>query len=266
MYEYMKKNRLLIIIFMLSLAVSGCGFTGDQNKVVSEKDLSHNPLSGTDDQAVAQRIRDLNTGLTPKVKPTGKNSGSYADGQSQSGQGGTQGNTDEQRQVKLEDLASQYAQAILKTNMGDIKLMFFNSDAVLTVNNFMNLAKAGFYNGTKFHRVMKDFMIQGGDPLSKDSDWSDDGTGGPGYQFQDEINSHKLVRGALAMANSGPHTNGSQFFIVTAASTPWLDGKHTVFGQVVDGMDIVDKIEKSKVDENSHPTTDVIIQGIELVK
>ena len=134
----------------------------------------------------------------------------------------------------------EYKSAIIKTNMGDIEVEFFVEKAPLTVTNFTGLADIGFYDGTKFHRVIKDFMIQSGDPLSKDdtkeAEW---GTGGPGYAFKDEINDEKLVRGAIAMANSGPNTNGSQFFIVTAQATPWLDGKHTVFGKVVGGMDVV---------------------------
>ena len=130
----------------------------------------------------------------------------------------------------------------------------------------MNLVKDGFYTGTKFHRVITDFMIQGGCPNSKDDDWSDDGTGGPGYYFQDEINNHPLVRGSLAMANGGANTNGSQFFIVTAEATPWLDGKHTNFGKVVSGMDVVDKIEALPVNNTvqNHPTVDAIINAIEL--
>ncbi|MFH1522891.1 MAG: peptidylprolyl isomerase [Patescibacteria group bacterium] len=154
----------------------------------------------------------------------------------------------------------------MKTNFGDIEVKFYVQESPITVNNFMNLAKAGFYNNTKFHRVIKDFMIQGGDPLSKDDNWGDDGTGGPGYQFQDEINKHTLVRGSLAMANAGPNTNGSQFFIVTVESTPHLDGKHTNFGFVLEGMDIVDKIETVKTNENDHPIEDVIIKDIELVQ
>ena len=130
----------------------------------------------------------------------------------------------------------------------------------------MNLAQKGFYDGTKFHRVIADFMIQGGDPNSKDDDWSNDGMGGPGYKFKDEINTHKLVKGSLAMANSGPNTNGSQFFIVTAPATNWLDGRHTNFGSVVEGMDVVLKIEAVKVNENDHPIEDVVINSIELIK
>ena len=157
------------------------------------------------------------------------------------------------------------SQAIIKTSLGDITLKFYNEDSPKTVANFAKLAKEGFYDGTKFHRVIKDFMIQGGDPLSKDdsmkSRW---GTGGPGYRFNDEFNSHKLVRGSLAMANSGPNTNGSQFFIVTAEATPWLDGKHTNFGEVIDGMDVVDKIENVQTEGPDRPVEDVIIELIEL--
>lgn len=166
------------------------------------------------------------------------------------------------------DLVSKYSGAIIKTNQGDIKVKFFKDDSPVTVNNFLYLAQAGFYDNTKFHRVIKDFMIQGGDPNSKDDDWSNDGFGGPGYYFQDEINTHKLLAGSLAMANSGAGTgtNGSQFFIVTAASTPWLDGAHTNFGEVVSGMDIVQKIENTAVNSNDHPTEDMVILSIELLK
>jgi len=170
------------------------------------------------------------------------------------------------KEIVLEDLASKYSSAILKTNFGNIKIKFYGEESPLTVNNFLNLAQDGFYDTTKFHRVIKNFMIQGGDPNSKDDDWSNDGTGGPDYRFKDEINSHKIVKGSLAMANAGPSTNGSQFFIVTTESTPWLDGKHTNFGEVVSGMDVVDKIEAVDVNERDHPTKDVIIESIELVE
>ncbi len=164
------------------------------------------------------------------------------------------------------DLFSQYSQAILKTNFGDIQVSFYGADSPKTVNNFLNLAQQGFYNGTKFHRVIKDFMIQGGDPNSKSDDWSTHGMGGPDYRFADEFNSHPLVRGSLAMANAGPDTNGSQFFIVTASATPWLDGHHTNFGQVTAGMDIVEKIEAAEVNQNAHPLEDIVINSIELIK
>lgn len=164
------------------------------------------------------------------------------------------------------DLVSQYKGAIIKTSAGDITLSFYNQDSPVTVNNFMNLAQAGFYNGTIFHRVIKDFMIQGGDPNSKSTDWSTHGFGGPGYKFNDEINTHKLVAGSLAMANSGPGTNGSQFFIVTATATPWLDGAHTNFGEVVGGMDVIRAIEAVEVNANDHPLKNITINNIVLTK
>lgn len=156
---------------------------------------------------------------------------------------------------------------LMKTNYGNIKLELFAKDAPETVNNFLKLSKDSFYDGIRFHRVIKGFMIQGGDPNSKDDDWSNDGTGGPGYSFKDEINSHKIVRGVLAMANAGPNTNGSQFFIVTAESAPWLDGKHTVFGKVIEGMDIVNKIENTPTDKakGDHPIKNVTIESISIV-
>lgn len=153
----------------------------------------------------------------------------------------------------------------IRTNFGDIKIELFKKDAPVTVENFIKLVQSGFYDGTKFHRVIKGFMIQGGDPNSKDDDWSDDGTGGPGYAFKDEINNHKIVKGVLAMANAGPNTNGSQFFIVTARNAPWLDGKHTVFGKVIEGIDIVEKIENVSTGERDHPAKDVVIKSISLL-
>jgi cyclophilin family peptidyl-prolyl cis-trans isomerase len=147
--------------------------------------------------------------------------------------------------------------ATLHTNHGDITVELFDEDAPKTVENFAKLASDNFYEGVIFHRVIKDFMIQGGDPTGT-------GSGGPGYTFEDEPNQHKVVRGALAMANAGPNTNGSQFFIVTTDAAPWLDGKHTVFGQVVDGMDVVDKIEASETDRNDRPKQDAVIERVAL--
>jgi cyclophilin family peptidyl-prolyl cis-trans isomerase len=154
-----------------------------------------------------------------------------------------------------------FTTASLQTNYGDITIQFF-PEPVKTVENFVRLAQNGFYDGVKFHRVIKGFMIQTGDPLSRDDDWSNDGRGGPGYTFADEINEHKLVTGSVAMANAGPNTNGSQFFIVTAEATPWLDGKHTNFGTVIAGLDVVRKIESVAVNENDHPLEDIVINRI----
>ncbi len=136
--------------------------------------------------------------------------------------------------------------AVMKTSSGDITIELFDADAPKTVQNFKDLAGKGFYDGLTFHRIIKDFMIQGGCPNGT-------GTGGPGYTFEDEFNQHKVVRGALAMANAGPNTNGSQFFIVTTGEAPWLDGKHTVFGEVTDGMDVVDALEALPTDGRDAP-------------
>jgi peptidyl-prolyl cis-trans isomerase B (cyclophilin B) len=147
--------------------------------------------------------------------------------------------------------------ATMQTTAGSITFELFDEDAPKTVANFRRLASEGFYDGLTFHRVIRDFMLQGGCPQGT-------GTGGPGYTFEDEINSHKVVRGALAMANAGPDTNGSQFFIVTAQSCPWLDGKHTVFGQVSAGMDVVDQLESVATDDRDRPLEPVGIDSIEL--
>ena len=149
------------------------------------------------------------------------------------------------------------SKAILNTNRGAIEVEFFDDDAPNTVENFRKLAADGFYDGLIFHRVSRDFMVQGGCPEGT-------GTGGPGYQFEDEFNPNKVIRGALAMANAGPNTNGSQFFIVTAAECPHLDGKHTVFGQVTDGMDVVDKISAVATDQRDSPLEPVGIAALEV--
>jgi cyclophilin family peptidyl-prolyl cis-trans isomerase len=147
--------------------------------------------------------------------------------------------------------------ATMHTNHGAVALELFADDAPKTVDNFLELARKGFYDGVTFHRVIENFMIQGGDPTGT-------GSGGPGYQFEDEINDQKVVRGALAMANAGPNTNGSQFFIVTADACPWLDGKHTVFGRVTDGMDVVDSISRVETGGADKPREDVVIDRVEV--
>lgn len=147
---------------------------------------------------------------------------------------------------------------VLETNQGNIEIKLFTDIAPKTCENFVGLANKGYYNGIIFHRVIKDFMIQGGDPLGT-------GMGGPGYQFEDEIDSSLTfdAPGILAMANSGPNTNGSQFFITTVPTT-WLNGKHTIFGKVISGMDIVTKIENTPVGPNDKPVTPVTIQSISI--
>jgi cyclophilin family peptidyl-prolyl cis-trans isomerase len=146
----------------------------------------------------------------------------------------------------------------LTTTEGPVTLELFDEDAPKTVSNFKELASQGFYDGLIFHRVIKDFMIQGGCPQGT-------GRGGPGYTFEDEINPHKVERGKLAMANAGPNTNGSQFFIVTTDAAPWLDGKHTVFGEVTEGMDVIDRIEGTETDRNDRPVEEIRIESVQLV-
>ena len=149
------------------------------------------------------------------------------------------------------------SEATITTNRGPIGVELFDADAPKTVANFVKLAGDGFYDGVIFHRIIPDFMIQGGDPTGT-------GMGGPGYKFEDEPNQHRIVKGVLAMANSGPNTNGSQFFIVTADACPWLDGLHTVFGQVSSGMELVDEIGSTPTDHQDRPLDEVRIESIEL--
>ena len=147
--------------------------------------------------------------------------------------------------------------ATIQTNHGTIEVELFDEDAPKTVENFTKLARDGFYDGVVFHRVIPDFMIQGGDPTGT-------GSGGPGYQFEDEQNQHGVERGVLAMANAGPNTNGSQFFIVTAEACPWLNGKHTVFGRVTSGMDVVDAISEVDTDGSDRPRSEVVMESVKV--
>ena len=149
------------------------------------------------------------------------------------------------------------SEATLHTNYGSIEVELYDEDAPKTVENFLTLSRKGFYDGITFHRVIPDFMIQGGCPEGT-------GRGGPGYQFEDEPNEHRVTRGALAMANAGPNTNGSQFFIVTTEEAPWLDGKHTVFGRVTSGLDVADTISELPRDSSDRPREPVVIERVEL--
>lgn len=236
----------IFILGAILLIISGCSFSGQSKQTLNEKSVSESANS-FDDSELNSKVNNMKKNQSSSATPN-------------------KATEEQQQQAQLEDLASQFNQAIIKTNFGDIKIAFYNNESPITVNNFLNLAQEGFYDNTKFHRVIKDFMIQGGDPNSKDDDWSNDGTGGPDYKFQDEFNDHKLIKGSLAMANSGPNTNGSQFFIVTAEATPWLDNKHTNFGYVLEGMDVIEKIEAVEVNERDHPVEDVVVEGIELIK
>ena len=147
--------------------------------------------------------------------------------------------------------------AVLSTSMGDIEIAFYKSDAPKTVDNFEKLTKQGFYDGLIWHRVIKDFIIQTGDP-------NGDGTGGPGYQFDDEINDHKFVAGTVGMANSGTNTNGSQFFIVTDKEQTSLDGKYTAFGYVTKGMDVVKLISEAPTNDKDKPLTDIKLKSVKI--
>jgi peptidyl-prolyl cis-trans isomerase B (cyclophilin B) len=242
-----KKISILFLIIFLAVAVSAC----------AQKETNVMPANQTPPAGNA-------------VNADSGNSPNATSGPAHLGQDNSASSTASSTPRALpgqDDLYRQYKSVLMKTNFGDIEIQLFGDDAPLTVNNFLNLAKSGFYNDTKFHRVIKGFMIQGGDPNTKgaDSDWSRDGQGGPGYQFVDELNNHKLVRGTLAMANSGPNTNGSQFFIVTMdLFTPGTGQYYTPFGQVISGMEAVNKIEDLDTNENDHPLKNATIESIEL--
>ena len=162
---------------------------------------------------------------------------------------------DETEEVKMTNPT-----AVIETSMGTMKLELFKDKAPKTVENFVKLAKDGFYNGLIFHRVIKDFMIQGGDP-------NGDGSGGPGYTIDDEFGpglKHDK-KGILSMANAGPNTGGSQFFIILEA-TPWLNGKHAIFGQLVEGEDVLDAIGSVEVGANDKPVEDIIMKKVEILE
>ncbi len=230
----MKKITYFLFLVFVGLTVSACTTTTNEEVIVDNSNNIILPVSPVEPAPVSEELVNNNNNMKSLEQH--------------------------------EDLLGEYSQAVIKTNLGDITVKFYGEDSPVTVNNFLNLAKEGFYDGIKFHRIIKGFMIQGGDPLTKTADVNLYGTGGPGYKFQDEFNTKKLVAGSLAMANSGPGTNGSQFFIVTAEETPWLDGRHTNFGQVVSGLDIVQKIEAVETGVNDRPIQDVVIEGIELLK
>lgn len=252
----MKNLSLLAIVAIL---LSGC--TGAGKKTLTEESVPDN-VAGFNEAEMIERLNDIRMGATPVVKPTGQSGAEQPAATPPAAAPSSRGG-----EVQLENLAGDFSRAIIKTNFGDITVELYASESPITVNNFLTLAKQGFYDGTRFHRVIKDFMIQGGDPLSKNPDLRDRwGTGGPDYRFADEINDRPLQKGSVAMANSGTDTNGSQFFIVTAGFTPWLDGKHTNFGFVREGLDVVEKIDSVITGQNDRPLEDVMINSVELIK
>ena len=245
----MKKCFIIFAILMIAFSVSACtsktaplneekvaptNATADEDKNLVDDKTASAPV----DNSVSPVANEIQLATTSPETPVQTNKIMSPD--------------------KQEDLTKTYSQAIIKTSLGNITVKFYANESPITVNNFLNLAKAGFYNGTKFHRVIKDFMIQGGDPLSKESDTSYWGTGGPGYKFNDEFNSHKLVAGSLAMANSGPDTNGSQFFIMLEDNP--LPNAYTIFGKVIKGQEIVDAIGNVKTGDGDRPVDAVIIK------
>lgn len=251
----MNKKILFSGVIFCSIVLAGCAGTGEVKETVEQpvEDASNYVPQMVDINKKAHE--DINNAVKQENKRLQNALG--------------EGNTGNVKGDSSEDnnLSKKYMKAVLKTSLGDIKIKFYADDAPATVNNFLKLASEKFYDGTKFHRVIKGFMIQGGDPLSKDDSLKNRwGTSGPGYSFKDEFNSHKLVKGSLAMANSGPNTNGSQFFIVTADATPWLDGKHTNFGEVVSGLDIVQKIENVQTGANDRPAENVVLKSLELLE
>jgi cyclophilin family peptidyl-prolyl cis-trans isomerase len=252
--------RKLAFILVAFLFLAGC--SSISNSSLSEKSVPEN-MDSYNELEVLKRINEMNDGKTPVV---GKNKSSMPPGTPPPPPPTPPMPTSNSNQANLDDLAKDFRQAVIKTNLGNITVEFYAEESPVTVNNFLNLARDGVFDGTRFHRIIKEFMIQGGDPQSTDPLKKDLwGTGGPGYKFKDEFNERPLQKGSLAMANSGPNTNGSQFFIVTADFTPWLDGKHTNFGYVTLGMDVVDKIEASETDGRDRPMEDVIVEKIELL-
>lgn len=242
----MKKILMILGVAALTLTLSACGTKDSEN------------YNGTDVYGDKSKNNSIESPVVPIISET--NNVKQTEATSSAVTKTMTRTLDDQK-----DLFADYSGAILKTSQGNIEVKFY-PESPITVNNFMNLAKEGFYNGTKFHRIIKDFMIQGGDPLTKNADTSYYGTGGPDYRFADEFNTHKLVAGSLAMANSGPATNGSQFFIVTLDETPWLDGKHTNFGYVTKGMEVVKAIEGAETGSRDLPVKDITVNSIELVK
>ena len=292
----MKKLLLSTILLAATLILSGCSQEPAAETLQGKKSGDYTYLSRafgensgtgtarTDSQTPRAVQKQPTQSVSPAPQTAPSSPPQIADDQASTNSPGPTGSdpvsTDEKptaENPEAEEDASQqdntdlkflkkYDGAVIKTNKGDITVHFYNDDAPKTVNNFFKLANDGFYNGIRFHRVIKGFIIQAGDPNSKDDNWADDGQGGPGYAFNDEINSHKLVEGSVAMANSGPNTNGSQFFIVTTKSAPLLDGKYTGFGEVTDGMDVVRKIERVDTDANDHPKENIEIKSVDLVK
>jgi cyclophilin family peptidyl-prolyl cis-trans isomerase len=242
-------NRIFFLIVAI-LTLSSCAVS-EGPKTLDEKSVP--PMADAFDyEGVKGRINEINNGLAPQVKPTGRETQPVPPVQMPPPGQQPASQPPPDTSIHLEDLAQVYNRAVLKTSMGDITIEFYPEDSPLTVNNFLNLAKKGFYDGTKL-LPDKDGYILGGDPNTKDGDPSNDGQGGPGYRFQSEINSHKLAKGSIAMASFKATGNGSQFFIVTADELPSLQAENTNFGYVVEGMEIADAITNAMNEAQASP-------------
>lgn len=229
-----------IIIIMIAIAILGLFFFKQDKNTTADLDLTSQQLVEKDSTSPTTAVIKSNTNTDQNINQTETQP--------------PMNKTNLTRPEMTIDPNKEYI-ATMNTSEGVVKIKLFAQETPVTVNNFVYLAQNKFYDGLIFHRVIKDFMIQGGCPLGN-------GTGGPGYKFEDEQNSAPLVQGSLAMANSGPDTNGSQFFIVTAAATPWLDGVHTHFGQVIEGMDVIMKIDTTPTGSNDKPTQNITINSV----
>ncbi len=230
----------IIIIIMIAIAILGLFFFKQDKNTTADLDLTSQQLVEKDSTSPTTAVIKSNTNTDQNINQTETQP--------------PMNKTNLTRPEMTIDPNKEYI-ATMNTSEGVVKIKLFAQETPVTVNNFVYLAQNKFYDGLIFHRVIKDFMIQGGCPLGN-------GTGGPGYKFEDEQNSAPLVQGSLAMANSGPDTNGSQFFIVTAAATPWLDGVHTHFGQVIEGMDVIMKIDTTPTGSNDKPTQNITINSV----
>lgn len=248
----MKKAALILSVLISVILISAC------SQKEEKKDTISNPI--TDPGGYTQDMVNLNKNMQKNIQDSVDKENQKLEDALNETETGSSG--------AAESLSKKYTAAVISTNYGDIKINFDAANAPKTVENFLKLAKEGFYDGTKFHRVIKSFMIQGGDPLSKDdsmkSRW---GTGGPGYQFSDELKgTEKYTQGTLAMANSGPNTNGSQFFIVTASPNYPLQPNYTVFAHVESGMDTALKIENVKTETSDRPVENVVIKSVKVME
>lgn len=268
----MKKYLLLSLLLISVLTLSACGTSKEESPLINE-DEETNLLSGENGSATGlfenenvdkNKLKQELSGIPGSGETTTKVSTTTAmeNESPKTNLTNTMMNVDKS---KFENLTTQYTQAVFNTNQGSFTIKFYNEKAPLTVNNFLNLANLGFYNNVKFHRIISNFMIQGGDQFTKDDSMSSRwGTGGPGYAIADEFGEGLTnAIGTISMANSGPNSGGSQFFI-NVANNSFLDGKHAVFGEVVEGMAIVNKLAQSSVDSSDRPVSPVVIQSITL--